>query len=115
MKKDKQKNRKAIRKEIKLSLIAKLNEVIVKMAPEAQNIEKEIKKTLNKLAKKVSKELKATQKNDTKVNEKQEVKPAAELQKVKDQPKPNLPSPKNSNTANKKTTARSSKPKPVKH
>ncbi|MGI4020970.1 MAG: hypothetical protein ACRYFA_05650 [Janthinobacterium lividum] len=114
MKKDKQKNRKAISKEIKLSLIAKLKEVIATMAPGSQKLEKELKKPLNKLAKKVSKELEVAEKSSVKVDKKQEIKPVAELQKTKNEPKPNLPSSTNSNIAKGKTNAQSIKPKPVK-
>lgn len=114
MKKDKQNNRKAIRKEIKLSLTAKLKEVITTMIPEPQNIGKEIKKPINKLAKKIAKGLETARKSDVKFDEKQKVKPAAQPQKVKNQPEPNLPSPPNNHTTNRKTAAGLSKSKPVK-
>lgn len=61
MKKDKQKQvkiaRKAIRNDIKLSLISKLKEVTANLGGDAEKLEKEIQKASGKVAKKLSKKL----------------------------------------------------------
>ncbi len=61
MKKNKQKQvkiaRKAIRNDIKLSLISKLKEVTANLGGDAEKLEKEIQKASGKVAKKLSKKL----------------------------------------------------------
>jgi hypothetical protein len=62
MKKDKQEHfkaaRKAIRKDIKVSLVAKLKEVMDYLGQDSKKLEKRIEKASGKLANKLSKELK---------------------------------------------------------